>query len=102
VLMAVAFDGRVTASGYTVSGHEHNRQAPPEPSTTRAFTPAQSLAEVAAGAGNKLWQDRANHLVWFKVQGGLAYPNENKLPANSDEATYKPISVVLKSKDDAS
>jgi hypothetical protein len=102
VLMAVAFDGRVTANGYAVSGHEHNRQAPSEPGTTRAFTPAQSLAEVAASNGNKLWQDRVNHLVWFKVQGGLAYPNENKLQASSDEATYKPISVVLKSKDDAS
>jgi hypothetical protein len=96
MLMAVAFDGNTTASGYTVSGYEHGRQAPPEPSTTRAFTPAQSLAEVMASAGTKLWQDRANHLVWFKVQGGLPYPNADKLAPGSDEAVYKPISVVLK------
>jgi hypothetical protein len=99
MLMAVAFDGNTTATGHTVSGYEHGRQAPPEPSTTRAFTPAHSLAEVAAGAGNKLWQDRANHLVWFKLQGGLSYPNADKLPPQSDEATYRPISVVLKAVD---
>ena len=99
MLMAVAFDGNTTATGHTVSGYEHGRQAPPEPSTTRAMTPAASLAEVAASPGTKLWQDRANHLVWFKVEGGLPYPNADKLPANSDEATYKPVSVVLKAVD---
>jgi hypothetical protein len=95
MLMAVAFDGNTTASGYTVSGYEHARQAPPEPSTTRAFTAAQSLAEVAASAGNKLWQDRSNHLVWFKVQGGLTYPNAANLAPDSDETTYRNMSVVL-------
>jgi G8 domain len=99
MLMAVAFDGNTKVTGHTVSGYEHGRQAPPEPSTTRGFTPVGSLAEVAASAGNKLWQDRANHLVWFKLQGGLPYPNADKLPANSDEATYRPISVVLKAVD---
>jgi hypothetical protein len=95
MLMAVAFDGSVTASGHTVSGYEHGRQAPPEPSTTRALTPAASLAEVAASPGTKLWQDRANNLVWFKLQGGLPYPNADKLAPESDEAIYKPLSVVL-------
>jgi hypothetical protein len=98
LLMAVAFDGNTTATGYTVSGYEHGRQAPPEPSTTRAMSTAQSLAEVMASAGNKLWQDRANQLVWFKVQGGLPYPNADKLAPESDEAVYKPLSVVLKAK----
>jgi hypothetical protein len=98
LLMAVAFDGNTTATGYTVSGYEHGRQAPPEPSTTRAFTPANSLAEVMASAGTKLWQDRTNQLVWFKVQGGLPYPNADKLAPESDETVYKPISVVLKAK----
>ena len=37
-VMAVAFDGNVTASGHTVGGYEYARQAPPEPSTTRAFS----------------------------------------------------------------
>jgi G8 domain len=102
MLMAVAFDGKTNAVGHTVSGYEHGRQAPPEPSTTRALTPAASLADVIASPGTKLWQDRANHLVWFKVQGGLPYPNADKLLPNSDEAVYRPLSVVLRAKDDAS
>jgi G8 domain len=102
VLMAVAFDGKTNAVGYTVSGYEHARQAPPEPSTTRAMSAAASLADVIASPGTKLWQDRANHLVWFKVQGGLPYPNADKLQPNSDDAVYRPLSVVLKAKDDAS
>jgi hypothetical protein len=96
MLMAVAFDGNTTASGHTVSGYPHGREAPPEPSTTRTMTPAGSLAEVLASPGTRLWQDRANHLVWFKVQGGLPYPNADRLAADSDEAIYKPVSVVLR------
>jgi hypothetical protein len=95
MLMAVAFDGNTTASGYTVAGYEHGRQAPPEPSTTRAFSAAASLAEVAASPGTKLWQDRANNLVWFKFQGGLNYPKADQLAADSDESNYRPFSVVL-------
>ncbi len=95
MLMAVAFDGNTTASGYTVSGYDHQRQAPPEPSTTRAMSHAASLSEVMASSGSRLWQDRANHLVWFKVQGGLAYPNAATLPAESDDAIYRNMSVVL-------
>jgi hypothetical protein len=95
-VMAVAFDGSVTATGYSVGGYEHGRQAPPEPSTTRAFAPAASLAEVIAGNGNKLWQDRANHLVWFKVQGGLGFPNLSHIAADSDDAMYQALSVVLR------
>ena len=95
MLMAVAFDGGVNASGYTVSGYEHARQAPPVSSYVRAFAPAASLAEVASSAGNKLWQDRGNNLVWFKVQGGMGYPNASNLAPESDEAVYRPLSVVL-------
>ncbi len=102
MLMAVAFDGNTSAAGHTVSGYEHGRQAPPEPSTTRAMRAAGSLADVIASPGTQLWQDRANHLVWFKVQGGLPYPNADKLPANSDAAVYRPISVVLKAQESAS
>jgi hypothetical protein len=102
MLMAVAFDGNTTATGHTVSGYQHGRDAPPEPSTTRAMSAAASLADVIASPGTRLWQDRANHLVWFKVQGGLPYPNADKLLPNSDEAVYRPLSVVLKAKDDAS
>jgi hypothetical protein len=59
------------------------------------LTPAASLAEVIAGSGNRLWQDRANHLVWFKVQGGLGFPNLLRVGADSDEALYQALSVVL-------
>jgi hypothetical protein len=99
MVMAVAFDGNTNATGYTVSGYEHGREKPPEPSTTRAFSAAASLAEVVASAGNKLWQDRANHLVWFKVQGGLPYPNEARAPA--EELLYRPLSVVLRGANDS-
>jgi hypothetical protein len=102
LLMAVAFDGNTSAVGHTVSGYQYGREAPPEPSTTRAMGAAASLADVIASPGTKLWQDRANHLVWFKVQGGLPYPNADKLPPNSDEAVYRPLSVVLKARDAAS
>jgi hypothetical protein len=97
MVMAVAFDGSANVSGYTVSGYEYGRQAPPEPSTTRAFSPAQSLAEVIASPGTKLWQDRANNLVWFKLQGGMPYPNAESTEAQTPEALYRPMSVILKS-----
>jgi hypothetical protein len=99
MVMAVAFDGNTTATGYTVSGYEHGRQQPPEPSTTRAFSAAGSLAEVIASPGTKLWQDRANHLVWFKVQGGLPYPNAAH--ASPEEALYRNMSVVLRGSNDS-
>jgi hypothetical protein len=94
-VIGIAFDGNTTASGYTVSGHEHNRQAPPDQNTTRAFTPVQSLGEVIAGQGERLWQDRANHLVWIKVQGGLAWPHGQTASAHDDMNLYRTLSVVL-------
>jgi hypothetical protein len=56
---------------------------------------AASLGEVAASSGNKMWQDRGNNVVWFKFQGGMAYPNVGNLVPSSDEAVYRPTSVVL-------
>lgn len=95
MLMAVAFDGSVTASGYTIAGYVGSRDRTDVPNSMRNFTAAASLAEVSASAGNKLWQDRANNLVWIKFQGGIPYPNETTLTPNSNEALYKPFSVVL-------
>ena len=66
------------------------------------MTAATSLAGVIASPGTRLWQDRANHLVWFKLQGGLPYPNAEQLKPDSDDAVYRPLSVVLRPKDDAS
>jgi hypothetical protein len=99
MLMAVAFDGNTSAGGYTVSGYEHGRHKPPEPSTTRVMTAAQSLAEVIAAPGTKLWQDRANHLVWFKLQGGMEMPKATRM--SPDEELYRPLSVVLRAREDA-
>ncbi|NJK42667.1 MAG: right-handed parallel beta-helix repeat-containing protein [Aquincola sp.] len=96
-VIGIAFDGNTPAAGYTVSGHEHHRLAPPEPNTTRAFSPAQSLGEVIAGNGSALWQDRANHLVWVKVQGGMAWPHP-ATAAHDDQSLYRALSVVLHSR----
>jgi hypothetical protein len=95
-VIGIAFDGGTTASGYTVSGHEHHRMSPPDQNTTRAFTPVQSLGEVLAGSGDRLWQDRANHLVWVKVQGGLAWPHPQTASAYDDMNLYRALSVVIK------
>jgi hypothetical protein len=93
-VIGIAFDGNANASGYTVSGHEHNRQAPPAGST-RPFSQAHSLAEVVNGNGTQLWQDRANHVVWIKVQGGMAWPHAESAVAFDDNSLYRNISVVL-------
>lgn len=96
MLMAVPFDGNANAAGYTLAGYMYNRETANDPSATRHFTPAASLAEVQASTGNRLWQDRANHLVWFKFQGGIAYPNAANLPPNSNEDIYRPLSVIIR------
>jgi hypothetical protein len=94
-LIGIAFDGNTTAGGYTVSGHERQPLAPPESSTTRTMSPAQSLQEVINAPGTKLWQDRANALVWVKVQGGLAWPHPLGTAAHDDDSLYRNLSIVL-------
>jgi G8 domain/Glucodextranase, domain B len=97
MVMAVAFDGSVTAGGHSVVGQQWSREAPWDTSTQQTLTAAQSLAEVIASPGTKIWQDRANNLVWLKIQGGtFPYPNLDNLAPDSDEAIYKPVSVVLR------
>jgi hypothetical protein len=95
-VMAVAFDGNTTASGHTVSGYEMQRDAPPQASVVRAFTAVGSLAQVLNGNGSQLWQDRANHLVWFKVQGGLDWPHGAGASPHDHGNLYRPLSVVLR------
>ncbi len=104
-MMAVAFDGSLNATGYTVAGFTHKRDDPktwkgtePWAKYARFFTPANSLAEVVASSGNRIWQDRASDLVWFKFQGGLPYPDEHKLTAGSDADIYRDYNVVLYAK----
>jgi hypothetical protein len=61
----------------------------------RWFSPAASLAEVAASAGDRMWQDRANNLVWIKYVGGMPMPNEQNLIVNSDDWLYRTVSIVI-------
>ena len=107
MIFGVSFDGAVTAGGYTLSGYEYSREkvnaswfnSPAEMQKyVRTFLPASSLAEVVASSGDRIWQDRANNMVWVRIQGGMAYPGESKLVPNSDEDLYRTLSLVLTSK----
>ncbi|AKJ31141.1 G8 domain-containing protein [Caldimonas brevitalea] len=95
-ILAVSFDGSLDATGYLTSWH--NRAEPKSwspdtrPDHVRRFTPANSYAEVLNGNGNLVWQDRANHLVWVKVQGGLT-PQTG--PVNSDQDLYRTYGLLL-------
>ena len=103
-LIAVPFDGNVTATGYTVAGNDSHRMDPkvwpadaPYAKYARYFKAAASLAEVTAGAGNLIWQDRANNLVWIKYRGGLGYPFELELPIapGSNADLLRQYSIVI-------
>ncbi|HSV69353.1 MAG TPA: G8 domain-containing protein [Methylibium sp.] len=95
MLLAVSFDGTVTAGGHLVSGFAYSRESASAPQYMRRFQQVSSLAAVMAGSGDRIWQDRTNNLVWVRIQGGLPYPNLENLRVNSDEALYRPLSVVL-------
>jgi hypothetical protein len=92
-LMAVAFDGSVNAAGYVIVGEGTARHVP-NANSTRNFVAAGNLAEVENSSGDRIWQDRANNLVWFKVAGGRPWPGT--LVHNSDEDLYRQQSVVLR------
>ena len=99
-LLAVAFDGTATPTGYTLAGREYNRDDPmkdpafwaTDPSI-RWFKSASSLAAVASSAGDLMWQDKANNLVWLKYQGGM--PFMGNPVANSNDDLYRSYSLVL-------
>jgi hypothetical protein len=104
LLLGIGFDGRVSPAGYTVAGTNSHRMDPkvwtadtPYYKYARYFKPAASLAEVAAGNGDLMWQDKANNLVWIRYRGGLGYPFEYELPIvpGSDEDLLRQYSVVL-------
>jgi len=108
-MMAVSFDGRRDAVGYIAAGWENNREDPkvwadssPLQKHVRKFTPVNSLAEVAASSGNRLWQDRANNLVWIKYQGGLPYqpspPDRGTDSVASNLSLYQPYVVGIDAK----
>ena len=101
-VFSVAFDGRVSATGYTIAGNYYDRFQAKDWSVgdvrrvhMRPFTIANSKDEVMQSAGDKIWQDRANNLVWLKFQGGLPYPNDGAFVATSEESLYKMHNVVI-------
>ena len=101
-VFSVSYDGNTPVTGYTVAGYTFQRDqmknwSPTDPwyPAVRFFKPASSLAEVAASGGDKVWQDKANNLVWIKFQGGLPYPNEASLVPGSDDALYRSYNVML-------
>ena len=103
-LLGIGFDGSVTAAGYTVAGMDSHRMDPktwspdaPYAKYARYFRAAGSLAEVIAGSGDLMWQDRANNIVWVRYRGGLGYPFEYEPPIapGSDADLLRQYSIVL-------
>ena len=109
LLLAIPFDGRVTAAGYQIAGRRYNREyplleparhpdsTPAQPTDTRYLVHAQSLAQVRADTTGKLmWQDRANNLVWVRYSGTVYSAAQQALQdSRSDEGLYYASSVVL-------
>jgi len=83
IVFAVSFDGTKTpvgVYGLPGAGKRHQWRLPPNPNPglvantdqSRVLVPAANLAEVEADTtGTKMWQDRANNLVYVKLMGGL-------------------------------
>ena len=106
-LVGMPFDGAATAAGYTMAGNNAYRfDAKVSPTNgmyaskyARYFKSAASLAEVTAGNGDLMWQDRANNMVWVRYRGGLGYPLDfERIRPGSDADLYRQTSVVLYSK----
>lgn len=104
-LMAVSFDGRLTAAAYAVAGSQWDReQGSYDPTylkrgNVRTMAATSSLSAVQSSNGDKFWQDKTNNLVWFKHKGGIPNANFDNLPKNSDEDLYRMYSAVVYPKD---
>ena len=102
-VIAVSFDGNTPVTGYTYANEDkyQPRSFPPgDPrfASVRWFTPAASLAEVMNSAGNLLWQDKANNLVWVKFKGGVvphADQPASELVNAPDDVLYHGYSIAL-------
>ncbi len=82
-VFGVSFDGSKTPVGVVGatpdSAHRHRWALPPnanlglfEGTKARVLVAAANLAEVEADTtGTKMWQDRANNLVYVKMKGGF-------------------------------
>ena len=103
-LFAVQFDGAVNATGYALARGTNRDDPKITPSYwasqpgIRWFQAANSLQEVAASTGDRLWQDRANNLVWIKFKGGLPYTASNTVVVDSNDDLYRAYGVVLYAK----
>ena len=99
-VLAMSFDGTVPVTGYVFAGNQYNRDAAKgmdaatmaKYSNIRPLKLAASLNEVLESAGDKIWQDKANNLVWIRHQGGLTLPQQ--VP-NSDADLYRMYSIKL-------
>ena len=103
-LFAVQFDGAVNATGYALARGTNRDDPKITPSYwasqpgIRWFQAANSLQEVAASTGDRLWQDRASNLVWIKFKGGLPYTTSNTVVVDSNDDLYRSYGVVLYAK----
>ncbi len=100
-VFALAFDPTVAPSAYmavsSYGGQPATSFLPGQPLAqfARQYTLAGSLAEVNASNGDKMWQDKANSLLWIKIRGGLPYPY---VPVpNSDDDIYRDSTLVIRS-----
>jgi hypothetical protein len=102
----VSFDGTLNANPMLIAGYNESDIATwPSTSTNwqyvRTMRAGAGLADVKASSGDVYWQDRANNLVWLKVQGGLPYPYiwpRSSFLSDDFRATLKPLRVSITAK----
>lgn len=68
VTIGIPFTGNETAQAYLNSYAQPDRTRFDRPEQLVSLTRVNSLAEVLAGSGNRMWQDSANNMVWIQVK----------------------------------
>jgi hypothetical protein len=113
-VMAVSFDGSKTPTAViarNADAYNYHWLLGPNPMPgnivpsdlqyARVLSMTNSLAEVENDdAGTKMWQDRANNLVWFKVVGNLPVKQEwrriENFTAPAGQDLYQPLSIYMR------
>ena len=113
-VMAISYDGSKTPAAVlarTGNAHRYRWLLPPnaqsgnysaqELAKTRILGLVNNLAEVKADPdGAKMWQDKANNLVWIKVVGNLAANNDwyriENFTAPFGQDLYQEMSLYLR------
>ena len=114
-VLAVSFDGSKTPVALlarTDNAHRFRwmlaaptqnlaQMVPTDILKSRVLTMAANLAEVKADAnGTKMWQDRANNLVWIKVVGSLpvntGWTQREAIDAPFGQDLFQTISLYMK------